>query len=239
MEANHFQQWLSSTNLLDFKHDSIQDLVQGRGWLNRPTPSSQIGAVYTFVRDEITYAYNEHPMIPASKVLAEKEGNCLSKGILLMALLRSLRIPCRLQANQIDKSVYQGLLKGISYSLCPEELFHCSIEVFFSRRWLRLEGYILDLPYIQHLQALFPDYMGSFYGYGAATLNFRNPPIEWIEQCTAIQESAVLANLGQFSDPDSFFEEYPEAEKWSQGFYYTRIFRPRMNKAIRKVRGNS
>ena len=49
----------------------------------------------------------------------------------------------------------------------------------YNGRWFNLEGFILDVTYLNKLQEKFKECNGSFCGYGVATNDFKNPPIEW------------------------------------------------------------
>ena len=89
---------LRSTPLLDTQHPDIERLVAERGWRVLPM-RERIGAVYDFVRDEIAFGCNEADDLPAARVLADGHGQCNTKGTLLMALLRSVGVPCRLNDN--------------------------------------------------------------------------------------------------------------------------------------------
>ena len=95
---------LAKTRLLDFDAPSIAKLIEERGWaeLHR---YNRIGAIYDFVRNEIAFGYNRADDIPASAVLADGYGQCNTKGTLLMALLRSVGIRCRLHGFTDRKSV--------------------------------------------------------------------------------------------------------------------------------------
>ncbi len=99
--------YLSETALLDYGHASLRELIQDRGWESLPT-RQRIGAVYTFVRDDIPFGYNQSDAIPASRVLADGYGQCNTKTILLMALLRGGGIPCRFHGATIHKQLQKG-----------------------------------------------------------------------------------------------------------------------------------
>ena len=55
------------TSILDFEAPAIQDLIRTRGWRDRP-PYERIGAVYSFVKDEIVFGYNRSDDLAASEV---------------------------------------------------------------------------------------------------------------------------------------------------------------------------
>lgn len=224
------------TPLLDYESQPLQDLIQQRHWNDLPSVYDQIAAVHAFVKDEILYGFPSEFQRPASKVLQQGIGSNLDKTILLMALFRALGIPCRMHASIIDKVIHRGLLGWLSFKLCPSGLFHGAVELLYQNKSIELEGYSVDQAYLSKLQAMFPDYCGSFYGYGIAVLNFRNPPTRWEGFSTSIQDKAVIEELGPFDDPDSFFTAYPEAQKRTQNTSYKKLIRPRLNKAIAGIR---
>lgn len=86
---------LAKTRLLDFDATSIAKLIEERGWADLPS-DDRIGAIYDFVRNEITFGYNRADDIPASEVLADGHGQCNTKGTLLMALLRVVGVRCQI-----------------------------------------------------------------------------------------------------------------------------------------------
>ena len=158
---------LQPTRLLDFTHPAIDTLVERRGWRQLPA-FERIGAVYDFVRNEIAFGYNASDELPASAVLADGVGQCNTKSTLLMALMRAVGIRCRFHGFTIDKPLQKGAITGIAYALAPQRIIHSWVEVDFDGRWVNLEGFILDAPYLASLQRRFPD-RRRFCGYGAAT----------------------------------------------------------------------
>lgn len=238
MQTIHSAHYLQPTALLDFDNIAIRHLLHQRGWANLESVYDRVEAVYQYVKDEVLYGYCPDFQIPASKVLKQGMGSNLDKTILLMALLRALGIPCRVQADVIDKVIHRGLLGWLAYKLCPPDIYHTAIQMFYNGRWLTIEGYAVDRFYLGELQAMFPDYSGSFYGYGIAVLNFRNPPTRWEGGQTSIQVKAFVCELGLFDDPDTLFQAHPEIHKRSRTRLYQRVLRPRLNKRIAALRGN-
>lgn len=158
---------LAATPLLDYQHPDLQALVAARGWL-KLDEYQRIGAVYDFVRNEITFGYNTGDELPASQVLADGLGQCNTKGTLLMALLRAVGVPCRFHGFTIDKALQKGAITGVAYLLAPASIIHSWVEVYFNGRWVNLEGFILDNAYLSRLQQRFAG-ATSFCGYGVAT----------------------------------------------------------------------
>lgn len=94
--------YLQDSELLDFRSPKISELIAKRKW-QEFSEKEAIIAVYNFVRDEILFGYNVDDAIPASQVLRDGYGQCNTKGILFMAILRALKIPCRIHGFAIDK----------------------------------------------------------------------------------------------------------------------------------------
>jgi len=230
--------YLEPSHLLDYTHPDIEKLITSKGWNTLKAKTDLIGNVYSFVRDEIAYGYTSSFSIPASQILHKGYGNCITKSTLLMALLRAVGIPCRFHAMTISKVIFRGLLPGLSYKIASKPLYHAWVEVQYNKKWLAMAGHIVDRPYIAKLQTKFPDYMGSFYGYGIAVLNFRNPDNRWSETNTYVQNQATEEELGVFDTPDAFFSQYPAADDYTQTFRYKTIIRGRLNRSIMAVRNS-
>lgn len=227
---------LEPSPLLDYMHPSIQHLVTSKGWDTLKKKNELIGEVYSFVRDEIAYGYTKTFALPASTILKKGYGNCITISTLLMALLRAVGIPCRFHGMTIRKVIFRGLLPSLNYKVVPKNPHHAWIEVLYNNKWLVLEGHIVDSAYLEQLQRKFPDYMGSFYGYGIAVLNFRNPTEKWNENSTFVQKQAIEEDLGVYDTPDAFFSQYPEAEAYTHSFRYRIMIRGYLNRNIRALR---
>lgn len=231
-------QLLLATPLLDFKHSSIQSLVQNRGW--RAMDSfSKIKSVYEFVRDEIAFGYNADDRLPASKVLSDGYGQCNTKGVLFMACLRAVGVPCRMHGFTIDKKLQKGAMTGFVYRSAPAEILHSWVEVLYSEKWYSLEAFILDKPYLTQLQKKFSDCTGSFCGYGAAVRDFQNPVIEWDANDTYIQKEGIIRDLGVYDSPDDFFAAHCQQMHVVKRLAFQTVGRHLMNRNVKRIRNFS
>ncbi|WP_208614863.1 transglutaminase-like domain-containing protein [Xenorhabdus ishibashii] len=104
--------YLVETHLLDFEAESIQQLIESRHWRSL-SDSEKVKSVYNFVRNDIKFGFNEDDSLTASSILSSGYGQCNTKSILFMALLRALKIPCRLHGFTIDKILQKGGLRPI------------------------------------------------------------------------------------------------------------------------------
>ena len=229
---------LQETILLDYKSKNIQRLIDEKSWSGL-NDKDKILSTYNFVRDEIAFGYNIDDNIPASQVLSDGIGQCNTKGILFMALLRALGIPCRIHGFTIYKPLQKGAMKGFVYLLAPKEIIHSWVEVYYNNEWLNLEGFILDIAYLNKLQKKFPECEGTFCGYGVSTNDFKNPPISWNGGNTYIQNEGIARDFGTFNSPDDFFAKHTQALKPIKKIMYQKVGRHLMNRNIKKTRNNN
>lgn len=79
-----------------------------------------------------------------------------------MSLLHAVCIKCRIHGFTIDKSLQKGAIKGFYYNLAPNEIVHSWVEVYYNSKWYNLEGFILDIKYLNNLQNKFSSCTNSF-----------------------------------------------------------------------------
>lgn len=226
---------LQASPLLDYDHPRIQRLIARRGWASLPV-QDMIGAIYEFVRDEIAFGYNETDAIPASKVLHDGYGQCNTKAILLLALLRAVGVPCVLRGATTRKRLQKGIVRGPWYWLAPLTIFHTWVEAQSGGQTVALEGVILDKSYILGLRCMLPSNSGALLGYGVGTEHWEAPPIEWQGENTAIQQTAIIQDLGRFVSPDAFYEAHGSNLSGFRAFAYRHLVRHLMNARVARIR---
>ncbi len=231
------QRHLRPTALLDISTPSIQQLVDDRGWNELPE-QGRIGAVYDFVRNEITFGYNVDDDITASDVLADGYGQCNTKATLLMALLRAVGVPCRFHAATIHKRLQRGVVTGLFYRLAPDRILHSWVEVFVDGDWKRLEGVILDERYLNGLRSHLDQRSGPLLGFGAGTDDIGDPRVEWNGLDTEIQMTGVDGDLGTHDDPDNFYSTTGTNLAGMKGVLYRRMVRHVMNRRVERIRSS-
>jgi hypothetical protein len=227
--------YLEKTKLLDFDNKQIMALIENKQWSNL-NEKEKIIQIYNFVRDDIPFGYNIDDAIPASIVLNDGYGQCNTKGILFMALLRAVNIPCRIHGFTIDKILQKGAMKNFYYVLAPKEIVHSWVEVCYKGKWYNLEGFILDRMYLSKLQEKFSDCNAGFCGYGVAIKDFRNPPIDWNENDTYIQNEGIVQDFGIFDTPDELFSKHFQKLSPFKKYVFQNVVRHLMNKNIEKIR---
>jgi hypothetical protein len=209
--------------------------VTSRGWAALPE-YERIAHIYNFVQNEIAFGYNEANDIPASQVYRDGYGQCNTKGTLLMALLRKCGLPCRFHAFTIDKQLQKGVLSGFAYNLAPHNIIHSWVEVWFENKWLNLEGFVLDRPYLKSIQTRFSAVEGAFCGFAVATQSLKNPPIEWKGADTYIQKDGINHDYGVYDAPDNFYKKHRDNLSGIKRFLFRHVVRKRMNNNVSKIR---
>jgi hypothetical protein len=228
----------AATPILDFENPALQRLLAERGWQRLPV-HERIGAIYTFVRDEVAFGYNESDDLSASRVLADGIGQCNTKSTLLMALLRAAGVPCRFHGFTIDKALQRGAITGLAYLLAPRSIIHSWVEVWFDGRWVNLEGFILDRRYLSALQQRFAGHPGPFCGYGAATPDLQNPSVDWCGRDTYIQRDGINHDFGLFDTPDAFYAKHGVNLSGAKRWLFRNVVRRWMNRNVARIRGDS
>lgn len=230
------KEYLQATPMLNYDSNVIQKLIENRKWKDKDE-FQKILEIYNFIRDEIKFGYNVDDTIEASRVLEEGYGQCNTKGTLFMCLLRAVGIPCRIHGFTINKTLQKGAMTGLMYSVAPKNIVHSWVEIFFEGNWLNIEGFILDVHYLNKLQEKFSECNGSFCGYGVATNDFKKPQIDWNKNDTYIQKEGINQDYGIFNSPDEFFRKHNQELSPLKKWFYQNIGRKLMNQNVSKIRG--
>ncbi|MCB1307078.1 MAG: transglutaminase domain-containing protein [Leptospiraceae bacterium] len=229
------EELLRETRMLNFTHPQLTQLQMERGWSSMNT-YSRIESIYNFVRDEIFFGYNRRDDIPASEVLKDGYGQCNTKATLLMALLRQNGIPCRLHGFTIHRNLQKGAIDGLWYRLAPAEIIHSWVEIHYDEQWIELEGFIIDRSFLTSVQSMFPEVSGEFCGFGIATQNLGEPPIDWCGRNTYIQKEGIARDFGLFAHPDDFYELHGANLTGLRRTLYENFVRHRINARVRFIR---
>ncbi|MBU5424815.1 transglutaminase-like domain-containing protein [Tissierella pigra] len=229
--------YLKETRLLDFNNLSVQKLIEEKGW-KELEENHKIREVYSFVRNEIKFGYNKGDDIIASEVLKDGYGQCNTKSILLMALLRTLDIPCRIHGFYIDKKMQKGALTGITYLFAPKKIVHAWTEVYFNHEWIALEGVIIDEDYLNQVKDKLYNLNNGYIGYGISVKDKEKINTCWQGKSTYIQSFSITEDLGIFNSPDDFFLKFNNTNNGFKRFLFD-VLRKRINKKLEIIRSSS
>lgn len=231
------EEYLKETKMLNFNSAKISDLVREKGWLELDE-FHKIKNIYEFVQNDILFGYNSTDILSAVEVLQDGFGQCNTKATLLMALLRSVNIPCRLHAFNVSKDFQKGALPQIIYLLAPKYILHTWVEVFFNDKWIALEGVIIDKDYLYTVQQKYTEYKGIFKKFAIATKDLETVKIAWTGNDVFIQKEAVVDDYGIFSSPDILFSKHTQNMSKIKLYLYSHIGTKMMTKRVFKIRNS-
>jgi transglutaminase-like putative cysteine protease len=135
LESNDIQDYLQSTEIINFEQNSnIRDLAD-RLNSNSSSKLELIKNTYEYVRENISHSADFDGKIvtcKASEVLKAGEGICYAKSHLLAALLRYLKIPTGF--------CYQKLI--LDYETKPYLILHGLNAIYIEEleRWIRVDA---------------------------------------------------------------------------------------------------
>jgi len=228
-------EYLSKTPMLDYEDERIQILVTQQKW-KQLSQYEAIGAIYTFVRDDILFGYNKDDRLPASEVLKDGYGQCNTKGTLLMALLRAVGIPSRIHGFTIYNELQRGAIPNYIFAIAPDRIIHSWVEVFIEDKWVNLEGYIIDRAYLNKVQQHFGSQCSDFSGYGIATKCLQNPEVNWVGKDTYIQKEGIADDYGVYVQPDDFYGKYGTNLSGIKKLLFRFVIRHLMNFNVNRIR---
>lgn len=231
------KEYLEETKMLNYSDQQLKFLVSLKKWLDLDD-FHKIKSIYEFVQNDILFGYNASDMLKATQVLNEGMGQCNTKATLLMALLRSVNIPCRLHAFNVTKDFQRGATSKLISLLAPKYILHTWVEVFYQDKWIALEGVITDKKYLEAIQKKFINQNGIFKKYAIATNDLKNTSIDWDGKDTFIQKEAIAYDYGVFSSPDVFFSTHSQHLSKLKNFIYVHLIRKIMTKNVCKIRNN-
>jgi len=227
--------YLTTTAMLDFEQPRIKVLIEQKGW-QQLSNYDAIGEIYRYVRDDILFGYNADDRLAASQVLKDGYGQCNTKGTLLMALLRAVGIPTRFHGFTIYNELQRGAIPNYLFYLAPDRIIHSWVEVYLNERWINLEGYIIDRPYLEKVQASVSDQCAPFSGYGIATKCLENPDVDWRGEDTYIQREGIADDFGIYVQPDDFYRSHGSNLSGVKKWLFRYLFRHLMNINVNKIR---
>ena len=231
------QDYLLETSMLDFNHPQIQTLIEQKKWRSL-SQYEAIGAIYNFVRDEILFGYNAGDCLSASKVLKDGYGQCNTKGTLLIALLRAVGISTRFHGFTIYNELQRGAIPNYLFVLAPKRIIHSWVEVYQNERWINLEGFIIDQPYLKQIQRSFADQCEQFSGFGIATKCLAKPKVDWKGTDTYIQSAGIADDFGVYSQPDDFYSRHGSNLSGIKKVLFRYLLRHLMNLNVKRIRTN-
>ncbi|HEY3425559.1 MAG TPA: transglutaminase family protein [Negativicutes bacterium] len=153
---------LQETTYCDFNHAAVSTLAKKLA--DGETDTKKITeATFKHVRDNIRFGC-DLVQVKASETLAKGYGACWNKALLLVALLRSNKIPARMAFNLVKKEFMRPPL-GEACETLHETENHCFALVWLTDKWIAVDA-TLDAPtyqkfYVPHNVAWGIDWNGE------------------------------------------------------------------------------
>jgi len=130
--------YLSSTYFYDFENENIQNLIKV---LNTDALSDKEKAAGLYLKVRDGWRYNPYTIsirkedYRASELVGKEEGHCIDKAIILIAGLRGLNIPARINLAKVKNHIAVDKLIEVlgTNELTP----HGNVEIFLDGKWLK------------------------------------------------------------------------------------------------------
>jgi hypothetical protein len=204
------EQFLKATKLLDF--ESI-DLVHKREHLIGFVTGSEkrLRILYEFVAS-LPLRYSRNDNLSASEVLKEGSGQCNTKVILLMALTRGAKIPCRLRVYKISREAQRGRVPEWLLFWAPKTTLFFWPEFKIAGDWQPLQKLVHTRD--QHWDSCPFD--------GAK------------HQLAPLKPEWIVEDRGAWESPDAYFRKHkPTVHGWrSIGWHL--LARPYLNACLKR-----
>jgi len=134
------QEYLKPTFFIECDNPSIQqkttDLTE-----EQENIIGKAKSLFYFVRDEIKYNPYASKSLPehyrASNTLAQREGYCVQKAVLLCALARAARIPARLGFATIRNNIIPERLAKLMGAAMGIFVYHGYVELYIEGKWVK------------------------------------------------------------------------------------------------------
>jgi transglutaminase-like putative cysteine protease len=131
--------YLEHTYFLDHRHDAVQRLVAD---YKSDTANKKDQAITLYLKIRDGWRYNPYKIsldretYRASSIALKTEGHCIEKAILLVAGLRALEIPAKLQLAKVKNHIGVGRLieKFGTNELTP----HGMVNIYLNGKWLKV-----------------------------------------------------------------------------------------------------
>lgn len=214
--------WLRETTQLNFTHSKLRILaIQLTQLCSDDT--SKASAIHQRVKSLPFGCVPDFMNIKASDVVQLGYGDCHTKGVLMVALLRAVRIPARLRFVTLTTQFLNGLI-----DTGTQTMVHAVAEVFLADAWRQADTYVVDSAYETAARSLLR-VEGRILGYGVHAMGDK----EWngvdpahAQYTQADPESLPIIDWGVNHDLAHFYNDeshtalrhsFSQRIKWTLG----------------------
>jgi transglutaminase-like putative cysteine protease len=136
------QAYLQKSVYCDFDHPDITRLAKALA-TGEPDPASVTLKAFRHIRDNIRFGF-DLVQVKASETLAKGYGVCWNKSLLLVAILRSNKIPARIAHHPVQREFMRPAM-GDACQTLTETINHCFTQVQLNGDWIAVDA-TLDSP---------------------------------------------------------------------------------------------
>ena len=226
--------WLRGTRQLDVMHPRlVQRMLKTTAGISGE--QGKAVALHELVKTLPFGCVPDYSALRASDVLALGYGDCFSKGMLFVAMLRAAQIPARLRFVSLPV----GFLYGI-VDLQEATIMHAMCEVLIHERWCVTDSYVPDTR-LQTSACRLLRAQSKLVGYGVHLRGHQT----WdgihdaSAQCFAGDAGSMpVVDWGVADDPESFYadENHSELRRNFAARLKWRLAAPLVNKRVAAVR---
>jgi transglutaminase-like putative cysteine protease len=134
--------YLKKSVYCDYGHPAIaglaQDLAKGES-----EPAGIVLSTFKHIRDHIRFGF-DLVQVKASETLSKGYGVCWNKSLLLVALLRSNKIPARMAHHPVNREFMRPAM-GDACQTLTDTINHCFTQVHLNGAWVTVDA-TLDTP---------------------------------------------------------------------------------------------
>ncbi len=226
--------WLRGTRQLDVMAPKLRTKTLSLTQLLH-TEREKAVALHDFVKSLPFGCVADYADMTAESVLKLGYGDCFTKGMLLVAMLRCAEVPARLRFASLPVHFLRGIIE-------PEEstIMHAMAEVLIENRWIVTDSYVPDqLLFAAASKKLKEENRTMGYGIHIAGAQFWDGIKDASAQCVVSDVGSLpTVDWGEAHDPETFYANPSHSElrrnfatrmKW-------RLAAPIVNKRVAALR---
>jgi len=140
------QEYVSPTEFCDCENVEIKQKSEELT-RNASSPKEAAMNIFNYVRDQMLFAIGRTD-VKASETLKDKQGFCVTKTNLQVALLRAAGIPARYHQVVLHKDVLKGIIPDPIHDMMDERIpAHPWCECYLSGKWVACDLFLDKYTY--------------------------------------------------------------------------------------------
>jgi hypothetical protein len=216
--------WLRDTVQIDCLSSTVRILAKRITQLVRGERAQAV-AIHDYIKSLPFACHGDYFYFRASDVIKQGSGDCHTKGVLFVALLRAVRIPARLRFVSLPTGFLRGLL-----DTGQPTITHAMGEVLLGGRWYQTDTYVMDAALSREAREMLRN-ENALLGYGVhahADQDWNAFDSAHTHSTPSDPASMPLTDWGVAHDPARFYDDPAHAMlrpsfiariKWQMGVH--------------------